>query len=402
MKKIERIEAAIPKLKRKKHVAAYARVSAESDRLTHSLSAQISYYSELIQNNPEWEYAGVYADSFISGTSINKRSEFQRMVADCEAGKIDIILTKSISRFARNTVDLLSTVRHLKAIGVEVRFEKENIRSMSSSGEIMLSILASIAQEEIINYSENVKWAKRKRFEQGLPNAKFCIYGYKWVGDEMIIVPEEAIIVKRIYQDYLSGKSTAEIACELSIQGIITKRGKRWSGSSVKYILQNVHYTGNLILQKYYVENPLTHKLRKNEGELTRYLAENTHEAIIDKKTFDMVQKELKNRKNKGKTNSSCFTMKIKCPFCGRSYVYYQYKTTSNEYWAHWKKVGICSGSEKINQEDLKRVCAKVLNIEKFNKEVFLKNVDYISVPKRDILEFHFKNGEIITERYRP
>ena len=179
MKKIERIEAAIPKLKRKKRVAAYARVSAESDRLTHSLSAQISYYSELIQNNPEWEYAGVYADSFISGTSINKRTEFRRMVDDCEAGKIDIILTKSISRFARNTVDLLSTVRHLKAIGVEVRFEKENIRSMSSSGELMLSILASIAQEEIINYSENVKWAKRKRFEQGLPNAKFCIYGYK-------------------------------------------------------------------------------------------------------------------------------------------------------------------------------------------------------------------------------
>lgn len=201
-------------------------MSAESDRLTHSLSAQISYYSELIQKNPEWEYAGVYADSFISGTSIDKRTEFQRMIADCEEGKINIILTKSISRFARNTVDLLSTVRHLKAIGVEVRFEKENIRSMSSSGEIMLSILASFAQEESINNSENVKWAKRKRFEQGLPHAKVILYGYLWEGDQMIIVPEEAVIVKSIYRDYMAGKTALAIARDLSESGITNQKGE--------------------------------------------------------------------------------------------------------------------------------------------------------------------------------
>ena len=178
MRMIEKIEPTVPQIKRKKRVAAYARVSMETDRLNHSLSAQISYYSELIQKNPEWEYAGVYADSFISGTSTKNRTEFQRMIADCEVGKIDILLAKSISRFARNTVDLLETVRHLKNIGVEVRFEKEGISSTNSSGEIMLSILASFAQEESISISNNVKWGVRKRFEQGIPNNIPRAYGY--------------------------------------------------------------------------------------------------------------------------------------------------------------------------------------------------------------------------------
>lgn len=165
MRKIERIEPTVPQIRRKKRVAAYARVSMETDRLNHSLSAQVSYYSDLIQKNPEWEYAGVYADSFISGTSTKNRAEFQRMIADCEDGRIDIVLTKSISRFARNTVDLLETVRHLKSIGVEVRFEKENINSLKADGEVMLSILASFAQEESVSISNNVKWGTRKRFD---------------------------------------------------------------------------------------------------------------------------------------------------------------------------------------------------------------------------------------------
>ena len=177
MARITKVEQKIPTIKTKKKVAAYARISMESERMNHSLSAQISYYNSLIQKNPEWEFAGVYADDGISGTGIAKRTEFQRMVADCEAGKIDIILTKSIQRFARNTVDLLETVRHLKDIGVEVRFEKENISSMSGDGELMLSILASFAQEESRSISENVKWGTRKRFEQGIPNGQFQIYG---------------------------------------------------------------------------------------------------------------------------------------------------------------------------------------------------------------------------------
>ena len=164
MKTVEKIERKQPVLPARKRVAAYARVSMESERMQHSLSAQVSYYSTFIQNNPEWEYAGVYADYGISGTGTRKREDFNRMIEDAEAGRIDIILTKSIQRFARNTVDLLNTVRHLKDIGVEVRFEKENINSMSGDGELMLSILASFAQEESRSLSENIRWATIKRF----------------------------------------------------------------------------------------------------------------------------------------------------------------------------------------------------------------------------------------------
>ena len=167
MRKITKIEPAAPLIRPRKRVAAYARISMESERLVHSLSAQVSYYSKLIQSNPEWEYAGVYADSGISGTQVGRREEFKRMLEDCEAGRVQIILTKSISRFARNTVDLLETVRHLKELGIEVRFEKEKINSLSEDGELMLTLLASFAQEESRSISENAKWAIRKRYEKG-------------------------------------------------------------------------------------------------------------------------------------------------------------------------------------------------------------------------------------------
>ena len=198
MAKIIKVEQTVPTIKTKKKVAAYARVSMESERMNHSLSAQISYYSTLIQKNPDWQYAGVFADDGISGTSIEKRDEFKRMIAAAEKGDIDIILTKSIQRFARNTVDLLETVRRLKDIGVEVRFEKEHINSMDGDGELMLTILASFAQEESRSISENVKWGTRKRFEQGIPNGKFQIYGYRWDGDQLVVEPEKAKIVKLI------------------------------------------------------------------------------------------------------------------------------------------------------------------------------------------------------------
>lgn len=327
MKKIERIEPKVPQIKRKKKVAAYARVSVETDRLSHSLSAQVSYYSQLIQKNPEWEYAGVYADSFISGTSIKNRTEFQRLIADCEAGKVNLILTKSISRFARNTVDLLSTVRRLKTIGVEARFEKENISSTSSSGEIMLSILASFAQEESINISNNTKWGTRKRFEQGIPNGRFRIYGYRWEGDHLVVVPEEAAIVKRIFQNFLDGKSRLETEREFAGEGITTRAGCRWVDSNIRTVLSNINYTGNILLQKEYIESPITHKRKKNRGELPQYLVENTHEAIIDKEIFDYVQQEMARRQKLGaiankSIPTTCFTSKLECGLCHRHYVH--------------------------------------------------------------------------------
>lgn len=186
MSKITKIQSAIPQIKKRKRVAGYARVSMETERMNHSLSAQISYYSSLIQKNPEWEYAGVYSDDFVSGTTKTKREGFQNLIADCDAGKIDIVITKSISRFARNTVDLLETVRHLKELGIEVWFEKENIHSLSTDGELMLTILASYAQEEAISISQNVQWIRQKNFEKGIPQARYRVLGYRWDGWNMM------------------------------------------------------------------------------------------------------------------------------------------------------------------------------------------------------------------------
>lgn len=221
------------------------------------------------------------------------------MIEDCEKGKIDIILVKSISRFARNTVDLLETVRHLKELGIEVWFEKENINSMSSDGELMLSILASFAQEESRTISENVKWSIQKKFEQGIPNGRVNVYGYRWNGDVLVVVPKEAEIIKRIYSSYLLGDTPRKIAKSLNDDGITTLRGYGWCDFKVRYVLKNVIYTGNTVLQKYFIENPLNKKLKLNAGELTKYFVENTHEAIVDEMTFDEVQNEFEKRGRK-------------------------------------------------------------------------------------------------------
>ena len=408
MRKISKIERTEPVLPVKKRVAAYARVSTESERLMHSLSAQVSYYSDLIQKNPEWEYAGVYADSGISGTETAKRTEFARMLSDCEAGKIDVILAKSISRFARNTVDLLETVRRLKEIGVEVRFEKEHISSMSGDGELMLSILASFAQEESRSISDNVKWGTRKRFEKGIPNGKFRIYGYRWEGDELAIVPEEAAIVKRIFQNFLDGKSRLETEREFAAEGVTTREGCRWVDSNIRVVLTNVTYTGSLLFQKEYVENPITKRKRKNRGELPQYYVQDTHPAIIDKATFDFVQAEMVRRRELGvlankSINTCCFTGKIKCPYCGVSYMHSNRKDRGGlEFWncgsKKKKKVGKgCPVGGTINHKHMVRVCAEVLGLDEFDEEVFLEKVDHVEVPKRYTLEFHMADGGTVT-----
>ena len=322
MAKITRVDQAVPTIKTKKKVAAYARISMESERMNHSLSAQISYYSSLIQKNPDWQYAGVFADDGISGTGIAKRDEFKRMIEAANNGEIDIILTKSIQRFARNTVDLLETVRHLKDIGVEVRFEKEHINSMSGDGELMLTILASFAQEESRSLSENCKWGIRKRFEKGIPNGHFRVYGYRWEGNELVIVPEEAAVVRRIFQNFLDGKSRLETEREFAAEGITTRDGCRWVDSNIKVVLTNVTYTGNLLLQKEFISDPISKQRKKNKGQLPQYYVEDTHPAIIDKATFDYVQEEIARRKELGprankSLNLTCFSGILKCPHCG-------------------------------------------------------------------------------------
>lgn len=408
MRNVRKIEPSVPVIKPKMRVAAYARVSMASERMNHSLSAQVSYYNEKIQKNPDWTFAGVYADYGISGTGTEKRDEFKRLIADCDAGKIDLVLTKSISRFARNTVDLLGTVRHLKEIGVEVWFERENIRSMSGDGELMLSILASFAQEESRSISENEKWSIRKRFEQGIPNGHFRIYGYRWEGDELVIIPEEADVVKRIYQNFLDGKSRLETEREFAAEGITTRAGCRWVDSNIKKVLTNCTYTGDLLLQKEYTTDPINRKRRQNRGELPQYYMPDHHVPIIDRETFDYVQSEIARRKELGalankSLNTTCFTGKIKCEKCGQSLMRNtrtnQAKTSQlGDKIVSWvcgsrkKKGGRCSTKE-IPDRIMRKTCTEALGIEEFDEEVFTERVDYISVPDNGFLTFHFKDG---------
>lgn len=408
MRKITKIEPVAPALTPKKRVAAYARISMETERMNHSLSAQVSYYNEKIQKNPDWLFAGVYADNGISGTRTAKRDEFNRLIADCDAGKIDLVLTKSISRFARNTVDLLETVRRLKENGVEVWFERENIRSMDGDGELMLSILASFAQEESRSLSENCKWGIKKRFEKGIPNGHFRVYGYRWDGDNLIPVPEEAAIVKRIFRNFLDGKSRLETEREFAAEGITTRDGCRWVDSNIKVVLTNITYTGDLLLQKEYISDPIQKKRKKNRGELPQYFVAGHHEPIIDKETFDYVQSEMARRRELGPfANKSlyitCFTGKIKCEKCGQSLMRNTRINRAKSSQLGDRLVGWVCGSRKkkghtcttreIPDRILRAKCAEVLGTDEFEEDVFTERVDFISVPDNGLLTFHFKDG---------
>ena len=310
----------IPKLKR---VAAYARVSSGKDAMLHSLSAQVSHYSNLIQNHSGWQYVGVYADEALTGTKDN-RENFQRLLADCRAGKVDMVITKSISRFARNTVTLLETVRELKNMGVDVFFEEQNIHSLSADGELMLTILASYAQEESLSASENQKWRIRRNFENGMP-WNGTMLGYRYEDGTLVIDPTEAEIVCRIFTEYLGGSGMTAIAKRLNADGIPTRFGNDWGKTSVGKVLQNYAYTGNLLLQKYRRADHLTKRDTLNNGELPKYHITDAHEAIIPLRSFNAVQEEMKRRAAKHthpgvKQKEYPFSGKITCARCGKHY----------------------------------------------------------------------------------
>ena len=335
MRVVERVAPIAPALPAKKRVAAYARVSIRKEKSLQSLSAQISHYSELIQKRHDWEYAGVYADEAITGTK-DSRPEFQRLMEDCRAGKIDIVLVKSISRFARNTVTMLETVRELKALNIDVWFENENIRSLSGDGELMLTILASFAQEESLSNSENMKWKFKKRFEQGRPSTTVML-GYKLVGDNLVIIPEEAEIVRFIFNEFVNGVSRTEIRNKLAVSDYRPKNGGEWHYSTINCMLRNEKYAGTLVLQKFFRENHISKKVLRNNGELPMYRVEDSHPAIIDKATFEKAQELLaetylpRNAKRhrpvngqpkptKSKRAKHPFAEKIICGLCGKPY----------------------------------------------------------------------------------
>ena len=309
----------------KLRVAAYARVSTEQEEQESSYEAQVEFYTNYIKSNPDWEFVGVYADRGITGTNTKKRESFNQMINDATSGKIDLILTKSISRFARNTVDTLQTVRKLKASGVEVVFEKENLRTFDPKCEVMLTIMSSLAQEESRSISENIRWAHQKNMQNGVVHIAYSRFlGYcKGEDGRLKIVEEEAKVVREIYDLFLSGKNIRYIADKLTSDNIPTPSGKKkWSVSTVRSILSNEKYKGDALLQKTYTVDYLNKIVRKNDGEVRQYLVENSHDPIIEPSVFDEVQEKLaKHCANRARLRcKSPLANTIVCAECGDHY----------------------------------------------------------------------------------
>ena len=285
-------------------VAAYARVSTNTDEQYTSYEAQVNHYKKFIQDRPEWSYINVYSDEVLSGTNTKKRIGFNKMISDALNGKIDLIITKAISRFARNTLDTISHVRKLKDKGIEVYFENENLWTLDPKSELILTIMASIAQEESRSISQNVTWGKRVAFQAGKVSFAYSSFlGYKKEDDKLVVDEDEAVIVKRIYRMFLvEGKTASGIANYLKSHHIKTPSGKsaNWTKNNINSILTNEKYKGDALLQKSYTENYLEQTMVKNTGQIPQYYVENSHPAIIDKEEWEIVQAELMRREQIG------------------------------------------------------------------------------------------------------
>ena len=321
---------------RNMRVAAYCRVSTDSEEQLNSYETQKAYYTQLIADNPNWDDAGIYADEGISGTDMRKRDAFNRMIAACKRGRIDMILTKSLSRFARNTVDCLDTIRMLKARNIGVLFEKENINTLTESSEFLITLFSSFAQAESESLSKNVSWGIRKSMEAGnVPMHYATLLGYRKGEDgNPEIVPEEAETVRQIYRWYIKGYSLAQIQKELETRGTKNAKGNtKWARNTVQSILTNEKYIGNAILQKTYTVDCISKSVRKNNGELPMILVENHHAPIISKAVFQWVQSEMKRRASKRRVQQKsakteqgkysgkyALTERLICGECGTPY----------------------------------------------------------------------------------
>lgn len=347
-----------------RRVAAYARVSTDSEEQLTSYEAQVDYYTKYIQGRPDWEFVEVYTDEGISALNTKKREGFNRMIADALAGKIDLIVTKSVSRFARNTVDSLTAVRQLKEKGIEVYFEKESIWTLDSKGELLITIMSSLAQEESRSISENVTWGQRKRFADGkvsIPYGQFL--GYRKGEDGLPeIIPEEAKTVRDIYRMFQEGMSTNAIARRLTERGIPTPGGKtKWMRQTIESILQNEKYKGSALLQKKYTVDFLQKKMKRNEGEFPQYYVEHSHPAIILPEEWEKVQLELTRRRNSGKNTycNSPFSAKLVCGDCGSFFGSKVWHSNSKYRRTIWQCNAKFKGAEKCHtphfyEEDIK------------------------------------------------
>ena len=370
--------------KKKRRVAGYGRVSTDSDEQATSYEAQVDYYTKYIQNKEDWEFVGMYTDEGITATNTKKRNGFKEMVDDALAGKIDLIITKSISRFARNTVDSLVTVRTLKEKGVEIYFEKENIWTLDSKGELLITIMSSIAQEESRSISENTTWGKRKAFSDGKASVAFTNFlGYdKGENGEFVVNPEQAKIVKLIYKMFLEGYSPYKIGIKLEEMQIPTPMRKtKWYQSTVLSILTNEKYKGDALLQKQFTEDFLSKKKRKNNGEIPQYYVEGHHEAIISPELFELVQAELLKRKKMSGRYSGVgiFASKIKCGQCGSWYgskVWHsndKYRKVVYHCNHKFEKDKTCT-TPHFTEDEIKEMFIKVVNVAISERDELIAN----------------------------
>ena len=404
-KVIRKMEAGIPSLPQRRRVAAYARVSSGKDAMLHSLSAQVSYYSDHIQKNPEWEYAGVYVDEALTGTKDN-REGFRRLLADCRAGKIDMVLTKSISRFARNTVTLLETVRELKTLGVDVYFEEQDIHSLSGDGELLLTILASYAQEESRSVSENCKWRIRQKFQQGIPTTT-RLNGLRIDHGKVTVIPDEAKAVALIFELRRAGMGKNGIARELNRRGVPAKRGGIWHESVVETILRNEKYQGDLLLQKQYRVDHLSKIDRPNLGELPQYLVRDDHEAIVSREAFEEVQQSIRERaaafpEGHGVRARYPFSLKLICGQCGK-----HYKRRVNSGKIAWqcstymtRGKALCP-AKQIRESILEAVSAEVLGTDAFDAGLFEREISHIRICEGNRLAFIFRDGRKVEKTWK-
>lgn len=365
-----------------KRVSAYCRVSTDSEEQQTSYSSQIKHYSQTIKENPEWEFVGIYADEGISGTQVRKRTEFQRMIDDALKGKIDIIIAKSISRFARNTLDTLKYVRLLREHNVDVYFEKENIHTLNLDSEMFLTLFSAFAQAESESISQNVKMglnAKMKRGEMvGNPNC----YGYR-CGEEkgtLEIIEKDAEVIRNIFNWYVSGLGYKLIAQKLNGLDIPTFTNKKWLGTTVKYIITNEKYVGDIVNQKSYSVDPLTHKTIKNYGEKEKYYVKDHHQPIITRSVWNKAQEILKERNikacdNKGHNSVHAmkypFSKKIVCGLCGYNFVRRQRsRKYIRNYWKCWER----TANQNCNAISLREEYIEEMFVQIYNSIVLNKH----------------------------
>lgn len=379
--------------KPKLRVAAYCRVSTDSDEQATSYDAQMEHYANYIKSNEKWEFAGIFADDGISSTNTKKRDEFNRMIDECMAGNIDMIITKSISRFARNTLDCLKYIRQLKNKNIPVFFEKENINTMDSKGEVLLTIMASLAQQESESLSKNVKMGLQFRYQNGevqVNHNRFMGYT-KDENGHLVIDPKEAKIIKRIYLEYLQGASLKQIGEGLEKDGILTAAKKsKWRPETIKKILKNEKYIGDALLQKTYTVDVLTKKRVKNDGLMPQYYVENDHEAIIPRDLYMQVQEEMLRRANlhsgekrKKRVYSSKYALSsiVYCPKCGDIYrrVAWNNRGKTSVVWRCVSRVEhgpSCCDAPTIQETELQNAVVKAINMALGGREEMLATLE--------------------------